>query len=482
MDPVAVENGLRRQSVAVSAAEAASVADDLARLRAAMTATVAAWSGLPDAPDLAELLARPAAPPPGHDPDEDGMAARVPVDRGRLMQCQRATNAFIDIFEAADPSAGPPGVLSGLSFAYKDVFVAPGRFPTCGVGDGHAWHGPRSRILATLARQGAVAVGATNLDPHCYAALGLNRDFGRVLNPHGAGFAVGGSSSGSAAAVATGAVAFALGTDTGGSVRIPAALCGVLGLMPTHGVLADAGMAPLAPSHDTAGILAADLPVLKRVYRTLSGRPGAREDDEGRPLRIGIDAAFFAGADETVEAALQEGLRRLSALGAGIVEVELPSVDRLNLLASAVTGFEAAGLHRRGLAMHPRHYPASVRRRLLTALLVERAAYDTALGLRPRLLQAILNGPFAKADLLLCPTLRREAARVDAIGEDDEAAIGALSLEHLRLNRPMNYLGLPALCVPGGHDRNGIPIGLQLVAPPNGEEILFAAAAMLGRA
>jgi aspartyl-tRNA(Asn)/glutamyl-tRNA(Gln) amidotransferase subunit A len=240
-----------------------------------------------------------------------------------------------------------------------------------------------------------------------------------VLNPSGSRYAIGGSSSGSAVAVALGIVPFALGTDTGGSVRIPASLAGVYGFKPTQNLITDQGMVPLSPSQDNLGILAADPTVQQRVFSVLT--PTIQHDlsTQIRHLRIGIDLTNLCeGMSPTVAQSFNTTIQTLRALGATVIDVQLPPLGYLNALASVITSYEAAHLHRESMSLHPEHYRAAVRRRLLTAALIDDDTYRLAIGLR-------------------------------------------------------------ALRIPAGADENGIPIGQQLIAAPNKDMVLIRLARTL---
>ncbi|CAO3401730.1 amidase [Azospirillum palustre] len=405
-------------------------------------------------------------------------------------------NAFIELFPDAEERAralpavsadGPRPAPWGLPFAYKDVFVTAGRQPTVGAGHGYRWGGERTSVaLDRLAAAGAIAIGALNLDPHCYAATGLNPYFGRVLNPVDARFAVGGSSSGSAAAVAAGIVPFALGTDTGGSVRIPAALCGVLGFKPTAGAIGDPGIAPLSPSQDEIGLIARDPALLRAVFAALRD-PASREQHDSRlrigPLRVGLLVEWLrTGVDPEVAAVIRSVLCRMTGDGALAAEVALPPLDALNACAGTITSFEASALHRTALAERPDWYPAAVRRRLVAAAEVGRDAYDQALRDREAHRAAVIEGAFAAADVLLCPVIGGPAPCLDGVDDDDVTIAGATTLAFLRFNRPFSLLGLPALALPAGHDRNGMPVGVQIVGRPGADDLVLAIADRLGGA
>ncbi|MBP2232589.1 Asp-tRNA(Asn)/Glu-tRNA(Gln) amidotransferase A subunit family amidase [Azospirillum agricola] len=398
-------------------------------------------------------------------------------------------NAFIELFPDAEERAralsadDPRPAPWGLPFAHKDVFVTAGRQPTVGVGHGYRWSGGRTSVaLDRLAAAGAIAIGALNLDPHCYAATGLNPYFGRVLNPLEARFAVGGSSSGSAAAVAAGIVPFALGTDTGGSVRIPAALCGVLGFKPTAGAIGDPGIAPLSPSQDVIGIIARVPALLRAVFAVLRDpAPMERSDPGTGPLRVGLPAEWIrTGTDPEIATILHAFLRRMTDDGAVAAEVGLPPLDALNACAGTITSFEASALHRTTLAERPDWYPAAVERRLVAAAEVGRDAYDQALRDRAAHRAAVLDGAFRTADVLLCPVIGGLAPRLDGVDDDDVTTAGATTLAFLRFNRPFSLLGLPALALPAGRDRNRMPVGVQIVGRPGADDLLLTIAERFG--
>ena len=395
-------------------------------------------------------------------------------------------NCFLEIFEDA-VQAERSGLshrethrpLFGMPFAYKDVFLTERRSPTVGVGDGYQWRGSeQSTVVRRMIEAGAVGIGALNLDPHCYTAIGLNPYFGRTHNPHGEDFAVGGSSSGAAAAVAAGVVPIALGTDTGGSVRIPASLCGVFGFKPSYGLIADPGCAALSPSQDTIGILAADILSLTTVFKVLTGdafanhhghfpAPAASSALPPQVLRVGIDPFSSWPADNDVHEVVAGAMEKLKKRGVVLTDVSFSSIEDLNTCASIVTGFEAAREHVGMLAKDRRWYPAPVRRRLLTAAAISETQYRQALEWRPIFLEKVLRGVFRDADIFACATIRIRAPDVSQIADNDIDVATVLNLELLSMNRPFSYLGLPSISVPIGKDCNGIPVGLQLVARPN---------------
>jgi Asp-tRNA(Asn)/Glu-tRNA(Gln) amidotransferase A subunit family amidase len=471
------------EEIAAVAGEVASIRGRLAALAVVLTRSdgVGVFDGLLRAAPIGERPSSPAPPPARETLAPAEIIAGVERALAAAHDRGDALNAFVDHFDdsarrrarTVARRSAEDAPLHGVPYAFKDAFATAGRRPTVGIGKGHRWEGRRaSTTLACLDAAGAVAIGALNLDPHCYTAVGFNPHFGRVLNPHDPRVAVGGSSSGAAAVVAAGIVPFAIGTDTGGSVRIPAALCGVYGFKPTHELLTDPGLAPLCSSQDTAGILAESPEMAERVFAVLA--PAAAPAAGPGRLRIGICRDEFAtGLDADVAAVFEATLARLAAVGAEIVEVPFPSIDALNLIASVITGFEATAVHAAEMARSPQFYPAPVRRRLLTAACIDVDLYRTARRLRGRFLAEVLAKSLASADVLICPTLRKVAPRVEHLADDDIPAAGALGLEFLRMNRPFSLLGLPALSVPSGVDGRGLPVGLQWIGRPHADRTLL---------
>jgi Asp-tRNA(Asn)/Glu-tRNA(Gln) amidotransferase A subunit family amidase len=491
--PDAVAARLNALGLAATPDEIAAVAGEIAGIRARLGALAVVLTR-DDGVGVFDGLLRAAAaggqaapstslPAAAENLAPDAIIAGVERALAAAHERGAALNAFIAHFDdtarrrarkvARFSAADAP--LRGVPYAFKDAYATADRRPTVGIGEGHRWEGRRaSTMLARLEAAGAVAIGALNLDPHCYTAVGLNPHFGRTLNPRDPRVAVGGSSSGAAAVVAAGIVPFAIGTDTGGSVRIPAALCGIWGLKPTHGLLTDPGLAPLCRAQDTPGILADTLAMTERVFDVLAPSAAPAAVPLGR-LRIGVCRDEFAtGLDADVAAVFEATLARLAAGGAEIVEVPFPSIDALNLTASVITGFEATTVHAAQMARASQFYPAPVRRRLLTAACIGADLYRTARRLRGRLLAEVLATSLSAADVLICPTLRKVAPRIDHLAEDDIPGAGALGLEFLRMNRPFSLLGLPSLSVPSGVDSRGLPVGLQWIGRPHGDRTLLA--------
>ena len=387
---------------------------------------------------------------------------------------------FVQLDDAAPDAVAVPGPLHGIPYAYKDVFAHDGRRPSVGVR--HLELPVRAQsaeVLERLDRAGAVAIGALSLDPVAYAATGLNPDFGDVRNPWNREHITGGSSGGAAAAVAAGAVPFAVGTDAGGSIRIPASFCGVTGLKPTHGAVPTRGAVPLTYSQDTVGILARSARDVALVIENAAGvqlhAAVVAIVERSRPLdgvRVGIDRAFVEQrASPDVARALEDVLRVFGELGATVVEIELSSLARFDVAATVLTWAEALAVHEKTLTATPDAYAPVVRGRLELALAAHGADHVNALRLRGRALRELLAGPLAAADVIVAPTTARTAPTIVSAAADATK----FSLEQLRLNRAYNFSGVPSVSLPMGF-RGGLPLGFQIAGRPWAEARVLAAA------
>ena len=355
-------------------------------------------------------------------------------------------NCFI-AWEERTPAA-TVGPLLGIPFAYKDVFAHAGMAPGLGLRPPEPHPGvTRAAALARLEAQGAVSLGRLQLDPLAYSTTGMNPALGNVRNPLAPERIAGGSSSGAAAAVAAGAVAFAVGTDTGGSIRIPAAYCGVTGLKPTFGRVPTLGCAGLSPSQDVVGFIARSA----RDIAFVLGLPIEEHDvTVGIDPRHGIDASVF---------------------GPSVVDVDLALLERLEAYAPLLTRTEVVGLYANELD----GAPPVLRSRLEAARAAGGEGYVDALRRQPFALKELLDGPLAAADVLVAPVVAGPPPRFDELA-DTEAELEA-SLVNLRLNRACNFAGVPALSLPTGFDDDGLPRAVQLIGRPWSEPLLLSVAA-----
>lgn len=372
--------------------------------------------------------------------------------------------------QAPTPGAGP---LAGVALAHKDIFMLAGRAPGLGLGPGQ----PRplaqpAAAIRSLGAAGAVVMGMLAMAEYACGSTGDNEWLGRCVNPRDHAAVVGGSSSGSASAVAAGLTLASLGTDTSGSVRIPAATCGVVGFKPTWGAIPTEGVQPLAPSLDTVGVLARDSVDAALLFEVL------RDPVLPRPAVPGVlrVAAWLDDAALHPEVAgLLQGLARTC----GAREQAFPSTEfeRLSMLAEIVLRAESARTY--GAVLKASDLPPRARDLVLGGLVLPRDWHGAALRARGGALRDFVAGHFGEADVLMLPALPQPVPDWRRVAPD-EAQFQVREL--LALHRYMgfvNYLGLPALVLPVAEDANGRPVSVQLLARPHREADLLSFAARL---
>jgi aspartyl-tRNA(Asn)/glutamyl-tRNA(Gln) amidotransferase subunit A len=385
------------------------------------------------------------------------------VDRAR----EAARRAEAEI--AAGRKRGP---LHGIPYALKDIYDAAG-LPTTA----HSRllrnnvAGEDAETTARLEAAGMILIG--KLATHEFATGGpaWDTEWPPALNPWNLDHFPGGSSSGSGAAVAAGIVPMALGTDTSGSIRLPAAYCGVAGLKPTYGRVSRRGVVPLSFSLDHCGPLAATVQDCALVMQALAGHdprdPGAADQpvpdysatlkNGVHGLRIGYAKAFNAdaGVDAVQSAALDEAARVFERLGAVVDEVALPSISLFNACTRAISHGESFAIHQKDLRERPELYARVTRERLMMGAFVSSTQYVQAQRLRRRLTEAV-DTVFEKHDLLLTATIPGAAPRMD------EMETGPWRRNQQPITAVFNVTGHPALCQPCGFSQNGLPLSLQL--------------------
>jgi aspartyl-tRNA(Asn)/glutamyl-tRNA(Gln) amidotransferase subunit A len=324
-----------------------------------------------------------------------------------------------------------------------------------------------------LDRAGAVMLGKTNLHELCYGITSTNPHFGAVRNPWNLERIPGGSSGGSGAAVAAGLVPMATGTDTGGSIRIPASYCGVAGIKPTYGRLSCRGVVPLAFTLDHVGPMAANV-----RDTALAFQAKAPESPDMRGLRIGVPANFFFDRlDPEVTAAVRHAVQTAAGLGAEVSEVRLPDSAALNTAGRVIQLAEGATVWQR-YRDRREDFGEDVFALLQQGLLIPATDYLDAQRVRRMLARDFariwtgLDCLIAPVTAITAPRIGETVVRVNGTEEDSRMA-------STRLCRPFNVLGWPALAMPCGFSKQGLPIGLQLVAPPDREDTLFRAGAAL---
>jgi len=372
--------------------------------------------------------------------------------------------AFVSFCTESNARDGP---LRGLTLAVKDNIAIAGE----PYGAGLPLYAGRiaerdADIVARLKAAGARVVGVTRSD-----AAGLSVTTLDVNNPALPGHVVGGSSGGSAAAVAADMAAIGLGTDTGGSVRIPAACCSLIGVKPTHGVWPTAGLWPLATEFDTPGVITRDFSTLDRVAAVLLDNP---TEQAPASLRLGVDRQRLASCDPVVAAALNDALSRLTTIGIEVVEVVLPDRDVTARAHGVIVLEQARSLYAQAWRTTPHLFPDPARRALTAAEKLTsdnvRAARDIAVSARAQCLAACET-----VDAIIMPTLpilppRCDAHRVMLAGRDVPVVVALVAETCLA-----NVAGVPALSMPCPNPQ-GAFVSLQLLAPQGHDTRLIAIA------
>lgn len=376
--------------------------------------------------------------------------------------------AHIDACVRAGREVGP---LAGVPFAVKSNFDVAGY--TTVAGSPTRLREPAARrdaaMVARLVQAGAVPVAATHMDEFACGATGVNPHFGAVRLPADTARMTGGSSSGSAAAVAAGHVSLALGSDTNGSIRAPAALCGVWGIKPTHGRLSMDGCVPYATSLDVAGGFAANLDDLCALYDALSCANGGDISTGHAPLRVCVLTGEF---ERRADAQVRRAVERAAARFAQQDHVQAEPMDEsvlepIRASARIVSNFEVARRHRALLDADASLVSAHLRERIRLGLDIADAAYVDALAHRAEW-QARLAALFERFDILIAPATpyvapRFSDATVDVNGEalDPKATLGMFT-------QPISFAGLPVVSAPC-HAAGELPAGVQLIGRPGDE-------------
>jgi aspartyl-tRNA(Asn)/glutamyl-tRNA(Gln) amidotransferase subunit A len=351
---------------------------------------------------------------------------------------QAHLNAFISL---TDESGEGPVV------AVKDLIYVRGTWTTAGsmmlpfVPDRED-----AEVVQHIRRHGCVVVGKTNLHEWAFGVTSTNLHFGPVRNPHDPTRVAGGSSGGSAAAVAAGMCDWAIGTDTGGSIRIPAALCGVVGVKPTLGAISTQGVIPLGRSFDTVGPLASDVYTASLALEMMTGRTDfvPRRQPDPAAIRLAVPAGWDEDLDNEVRLAW-------TPIAAGLPRIQLPDLREMLRVGLDVLNWEAADLHRSRIESNPDAYGEDVLRRLRDASEVSRETYEIGLAEVPRL-RAAVEEAMAGVDAILTPATAIVAPRIGEIGVGEQLT---------RFTRPFNVTGQPVVTLP--LKSSGLPVGVQLI-------------------
>lgn len=382
--------------------------------------------------------------------------------RARIEQWQPRINAFIDIDPAPEP---------GIPLAHKDMFYRAGRVSSCGSKIRRDWVASETAaVLERLDAAGFADLGRLNMSEFAYGPTGHNEQFGDCRNPWNPDYISGGSSSGAGAAVAARLVFGALGSDSGGSVRLPAAACGVTGLKTTWSRVPLRGAMPLSHSLDTIGPLARSAEDCALILQVIAGDVALEKQSE---IRIAMSAGWIErNADPEVAAAVLDAAKTLDKTP---VEVEPPDFDTLSAHCLVVMQAEASAQHAQWMRERPGDYSPAVRARLEAGYAIPATVYLETLRLRAAWLERFCAQTLGEADLYLVPTIPVPLPTREATGPKGGAGMPQLLSDLTRLTRWVNYLGVPALALPCGFDSRGLPISAQLVGRPFAEATLLAA-------
>jgi aspartyl-tRNA(Asn)/glutamyl-tRNA(Gln) amidotransferase subunit A len=386
------------------------------------------------------------------------------------VQVAAATNAVVTTIDPALPHAAD-GPLAGVRVGLKDNIDTAGVRTTCG----SAYFADRvpdrdAEVVARLVAAGAELVAKLNLSEFAVGLTSQNSASGPVRNPWDLDRIPGGSSGGSAAAVAAGLVDLALGTDTGGSVRVPAAACGVTGLRPGISVVPDAGTFPVCELVDTVGPIARDVGLVARAFAVLAGRD-ERELHPAVPRRIGVPALWFDDLDPGVAEVVAAAGQVFADGGAELVPVQVPGIGSAQDVLYTIIYAGMADLHQQRLAA-PELFQADTLTRVRVGDGVSEDERAEALGAQ-REFQRGLDEVFGQVDVLLVPGLPVD---VPPARTDDDVL--TLTRRLGQLSAPWSLHAGPTLALPAGpHPVSGMPVGLQLTAAVGGEDLLLDAGA-----
>jgi aspartyl-tRNA(Asn)/glutamyl-tRNA(Gln) amidotransferase subunit A len=417
----------------------------------------------------------------------------------RIEQWQPALNAFVRLdaeaalgaaaaADAALAGGNAKGALHGVPLAHKDMFYVAGKLAECGSKLRKGFIAPAtSTAVARLDQAGTIRLGALHMAEFAYGPTGHNAHLGPAHNPWDQTRITGGSSSGSGAAVGARLVYAALGSDTGGSIRLPAHFCGISGLKPTYGRVSRANAMPLSFSLDSVGPLARTAEDCSLILSEIAGpdpldpttadAPAWDLRKTTRPaseLTIGIPSGFYTeNLDADVAATFDATLSTFRGLGAKLVPITLPDQTLINAAALIVLAVEAASAHAPWLRTRANDYGPQVRARLENGLAYSAVEYLEALRWRAVALADHLAA-IGNIDAIVAPVSSTAAPTIEetdvGAGPAAEVAIGRIT----RFMRLANYLGLPSLVVPAGSSATNLPIGMQLIGRPFGDETLIA--------
>jgi aspartyl-tRNA(Asn)/glutamyl-tRNA(Gln) amidotransferase subunit A len=365
------------------------------------------------------------------------------------------------------------GPLHGIPIALKDLIDTAGvRTTAASALFKNRIPAQDAEVVSRLKKSGAIVLGKNNLHEFAYGGSSLISYFGPMRNPWNPEYVTGGSSGGSAAAVAAELCYAAIGTDTAGSIREPAAFCGVVGIKPSYGLVSAEGVIPLSLSLDHVGPLTRSVADAGIVLQAVSTNPSdyASTHDGSRAVRVGVPRAFFyEDLDPEISAAVEAAIEHVSEMTAGVSEIVLPvSTDRTLQLA------ESYAYHQRWIEESPDSYHPETLRRIRAGAKITAEEYRSAkrelIAERERIRSA-----FERIDVLITPTCPVPPPKIADL-EPNPERLRPAELVILRNTRPFNVWGLPAISVPCGFTKTGMPVGLQIAAAPGREDPVLSLA------
>ncbi len=386
--------------------------------------------------------------------------------------------AFITVFERPLRRRGRRGPLAGAVISLKDLIHVKGYPTTAGsIAFKENVATSNATVVERLLAASATLIGKNNLHELTFGITGFNPHFGTAVNPWKEDRIPGGSTSGGAVAVATGMSLAAIGTDTGGSVRAPASLCGLVGYKPTYGLISRHGIMPLSWTLDTVGVITRTVEDAALLASVLMGPDGkdlsvaVKKAPRLHPLRprrlkgtaIGVPRKYFCDVlEQDVRRSFEGLLGKLESEGARLVEVEVPEVRLMSYARSVISHVEFAAVYGRLLRERPQDVSEELKDRALQGLLTPGPMYVNALRLIPKLTSSF-RSLFREVDVLVMPTTIVTAPRVDQNAVEVDGVVLDVRSALLRNVEPFNLVGAPAVSVPCGLSREGLPIGVQIV-------------------
>lgn len=423
------------------------------------------WDSWKERADMATLRSLATTPV---DHESRGVSVRRRLHRAKTIE---NGGPYLDVFriqalERIEREMGQAlGPLSSFTFAIKDLVAIDGKPMLAGSAarQGAPVETATAPIVALLEALGAVAMGTVTLHEFAFGVTGVNPFAGTAVNPTAPDRITGGSSSGSAAAVADGSARVAIGTDTGGSIRGPASFCGIVGFKPSFGLYPSAGVFPLSGTLDHVGMFASSTNDIAMVHRSL----GFGVEEPLLPTRIGIATADIAAADTDVQQRVHAAMLALEAAGCELVDVQWPDAEKTFVTSTAIMFSEAAAIHEQTLQADPARYGPDIQARLRLGASLTSIEVATAHEYRRQLIAEVRN-TLADVQVIIGPTTPMVAPPIEAASDP---ALPPRIVANTRLG---NVVGLPAISIPlpGGD----IPVGMQILGPDDAAVLAASAA------